>query len=72
MLEHSVTHLTLGAASYPDVFTCAQRKAGRMVPCGSSPVTRSELASAMQKTKEEAALGAREFSCTVSGFGQVL
>ena len=34
---------------------CAQRKAGRrqlpMVPCGSSPVTRFALASAMRKTK---------------------
>ena len=54
-------------ASYPDVSLlmkmCAQRKAGRrqrarpavctlpMDPCGSSPVTRFALASAMQKTK---------------------
>ena len=45
-----------GPASYPDVSLkmCAQRKAGRtlpMVPCGSSPVTRFALASAMRKTK---------------------
>ena len=54
-------------ASYPDVSLLmkmfAQRKAGRrqraspavctlpMVPCGSSPVTRFALASAMRKTK---------------------
>ena len=30
---------------------CAQRKAGRRQPCGSSPVTRFALASTMRKTK---------------------
>ena len=52
------------SASYPDVSLlrkmCAQRKAGRrqpavctlpMVPCGSSPVTRFALASAMRKNE---------------------
>ena len=48
-------------ASYPDVSLlmkmCAQRKAGRrqralpMLPCGSSPVTRFALASAMRENE---------------------
>ena len=69
---------TILTASYPDVSLlmkmCAQRKAGRrqpavstlpMVPCGSSPVTRFALASAMRKTEapeEEAAVLTKLFT----------